>query len=110
MHHTTSVGTPRIRNSRQATKLRRENPRLRGPMSATRSTASGSAGESATLPRYHVGTSNHEEPTSTTTVSAHTQSTAGEIVHDAHPVQRQAHPLERTRSTGPESVASACWS
>src|SRR5215218_4254538 len=98
MHHTSTVGTPRIRNAHHAAKLRREKPRWRGPTSATHSAPSGSACDRAIRPRYHVGTPHHEVATSTATVAAHTHSTAGEIGHEAHPVHRHAHPVERAAS------------
>src|SRR6478752_3454686 len=111
MHHTRSTGPPRIRNSRHAAKLRREKPRLRGPIIATRATPRGRATDIETRPRYHSGCPHHDVATSTTTATAQTHRTAVEIGHDAQPVQRHAQPLELTCSTLPgAAVGSVCCS
>ena len=49
-------------------------------------------------------------PTSTTTATAQTHSTAGEIGHDAQPVQRQAQPVALACSSVRIGAASACAS
>ena len=101
MHQTSSSGPPSMRNSRQARKLeRREAEVAAAPRGRTGARRAGRAGDIETRPRYHSGSPHHEVPTSTTTATAQTHSTAGEIGHEAQPVQRHAQPLELTDSVG----------
>src|SRR5438874_13366837 len=79
-------------------------------MSAISAIPSGSAGDIDTRPRYQCGSPNHDVATSVTTAVAHTQSTAGEIGHDAHPTQRQAHPLALACSSVCMGTASSIGS